>query len=174
MLKVRTKVVDRDKGFKKLAGELGGAGTITLGVQGDEAEKQHQDSELTIGQVAAIHELGLGVPERSWLRVWMDENAQRCRADLAAALQLVIQGSKSRRQALADVGYEWVKKLRENIRSGRIRPALAPSTVAAKGHGIPLLDSGDVMNSITYRLYLNQIKGIRDAGLREAVRKGPQ
>jgi hypothetical protein len=174
MLKVTTSVKDIDKGFKKLAGELGGAGTITLGVQGEEAEKQHQNSELTIGQVAAIHELGLGVPERSWLRTWMDENEQRCRADMGAALQEVIRGRKSRKQALNDVGYKWVAAMRENIRSGRIRPSLAASTVAAKGHNIPLLDSGDVMNSITYRLYLNQIKGIRDAGLREAVRQGPQ
>lgn len=174
MIRVKTKVTDKDMGFKKLAAELSGAGTITLGVQGKEAEETHGDGPLTVGQVAAIHELGIRVPERSWLRSWMDVQETRMMSDMARAYQQVIKGQKSRKAAMADVGYQWVVELRDNIRSGKIRPALAAATVARKGHHTPLLDGGQLMNSITYKLYLNNIKGINDLGLREAVRKGPQ
>ncbi len=92
MVKVTTKVTDRDAGFRKMVGQLGEMGNVTIGVQGKEALEPHPSGDLTVGEVAAIHELGLGVPRRSWLISWFDKFEKRNLAQAAAQLQLVLQG----------------------------------------------------------------------------------
>ncbi len=175
MIRVRTKVTERGPGFSKLAANLGGASEITLGVQGKQAAEAHPNSELSVGQVAAVHELGLGkVPERSWLRSWMDVNAKLMVLEAAKSTQDIISGAASRKVASEKLAEHWVKALRQNIRDGKIKPALAASTKARKGHGIPLLESGAVMNGITGVVKLPALKSIRDAGMRAAVRRGPK
>lgn len=169
-IKVKTKVVDKDNGFKKLAAELGGMGTLTLGVQGKEAEETHPSGKFTVGQLALMHELGVGVPERSWLRVWMDENQQRMLAEVRAGYASVMNGTSTRKKVLSELGYKWVAELRKNIADGRIKPPLAPSTVAKKGHAIPLLETGTLANSITYKLFMKQIKSVKDRAERMVLR----
>ncbi|MEY4507947.1 MAG: hypothetical protein RLZZ450_69 [Pseudomonadota bacterium] len=171
MLKVKTKVKEKGPGFAKLISELAG-GTITIGVQGEEATMQHPNTDLSVGELAAVHELGLGVKERSWLRSWFDQNQARIQAETRAALAQVAVRRVSRKQALEELGYRWTDEIRENIQMGRITPPLAQATIDAKGHDIPLLESGVLMNSITFRLFLSQIKSVADPSLRAALRAG--
>lgn len=174
MMKVKTTLIDRDRGFAKLVQTLGEMGAITIGVQGEESITKHPNSELTVGEIAAIHELGLGVPRRSWLRDWIDKNQDRLMRETNAALQEVIKGRISRNQALIKLGFAWTREVRNQIWDGKITPPLAPSTIAAKGgERRPLLDSGTLANSITYKVFLNQIKSIYDKTQRAAVRNGP-
>lgn len=170
MIKTKVKITDKDNGYKRLAAELGGMGTITLGVQGAEAEKMHP-SGAPVGQIAAAHELGLvpGAPQRSWLRSWMDSNEQRMLAEVQAQYKLVMQGKKTRNKALKELGYKWVEELRQNIDDRGITPPLAASTVKAKGHNIPLLDTGTLRNSITYKVFLKMKKSARDAAERAVL-----
>jgi hypothetical protein len=170
MLKVKVKVTTSGPGFKQMFEDLAG-GSILLGSQGDDADKQHSTFAGTVGELMVMHELGLGVPERSWLRAWIDANQKSCEADMALAMQHILAGRKSRKKALEDIGYKWTQEMRENITSGKVRPAIAASTAAAKGHDIPLLDTTDGVNSISFRLFLRQIKGIADKSVREAVRR---
>ncbi len=172
MAGVKVKVTDRDKGFNKLAAELGGMGTVTLGVQGDDATKPHPNSEWSVGELAYRHELGLGVKERSWLRVWMDTNQQRMLAETRAAYQQVMAGRTTRKKAMAALGYKWVAELRKNIADGNIRPPLAQSTVDRKGHSIPLLETATLANSISYKLFLKQIRSVQSRAEREVLRSG--
>jgi hypothetical protein len=173
MPRVKTTVTEKGPGFAQLIAELAGA-AVTIGVQGKEAEQQHENSELTVGEVAAIHELGLGVPERSWLRKWFDVNQTRIQTETREALTRVAARQVSRKKAMEELGYRWVQEIRDEIVSGRISPALSQSTIDRKGHSIPLYESGDLVNGITFKLFLANIKGIQDAGLRDAVRKGPR
>jgi hypothetical protein len=169
--KSRVKVTERGPGFAKLAADLQ-AGTIDLGVQGKEATMSHPNSTETIGAIAAMHELGLGVPERSFIRSWIDDNEKMLSADAAAALQSVIAGKESRNKAFSRITTKWVNAMRKNIADGNIRPPLAATTIARKGHSVPLLESGTVLNAITGKITLRQAKSIRDPKLRAAVRKG--
>lgn len=173
MIRVKGKVVEKGPGFEKLIAELAG-GALFVGVQGDEAKMTHPNSDLSVGELAAVHELGLGVPERSWLRAWFDENNERIQAQTREALGRVARREVSRKRALEELGYGWVDEIRENIASGRIKPALSEETKRRKGHDIPLLESGTMMNAITFRLFLKQIKGIADPALRAALRAGPK
>lgn len=173
MPRVKTTVTEKGPGFAALIAELAGA-AVTIGVQGKEAEQSHSNSDRTIGELAAIHELGLGVPERSWLRRWFDVNQTRIQQETREALSRVAARKVSRKKAMEELGYKWVEEIRDDIVSGKIRPALSQSTIDAKGHGIPLYESGDFVNAITFKLFLANVKGIKDASLREAARKGPR
>ncbi len=149
--------------------ELAG-GEITLGII-DKAEFPHPSSDLTIGELAAIHELGIGVPERSWLRSWIDGNLTYIQASSAEAWQKIATGQLSRKDALDRLGRDWANQIQENILQGNIMPPLAASTVAKKGHATPLIDTMTLIEAIDYELKLKNIKSIRDSGVREVVRR---
>ena len=177
MARTRVTVTDTDHGYKRLAATLGELGTITLGVQGKEAEEAHPSPtrwggpQLTVGQVAAIHELGLGVKRRSWLGTWLDENQARLLAETADKLAQVLRGTTTRNKALQELGYKWTAELRDRIWEGQIRPRLADTTIAIKGgEWRPLLETGTLMNAITYKVFLPNLKSIKNVAQRAAAR----
>lgn len=163
----RVKITDKDRGFHQLMTSLGEMGSIRVGVQGEEAKQKHPSSDLTVGEIAAIHELGLGVPKRSWLVSWMDANAGRIQSETKSAFGAVMKGKKSRNQALIDLGYAWTKDIRQEISSGKITPALPRPR--PDGSTEPLFDTHTLHNDITYKVFLPQKKSIRDAAQRKAV-----
>jgi hypothetical protein len=168
--KTSVTIKDRDLGFKKLAATLGEMGSITLGVQGKEALEKHPESELTVGEIAAIHELGLGVPKRSWLLSWMDANSARMLREAQTSLALVMKGVISRNKAMAALGFEWTKEIREVVSSGGVTPGLPQPR--PDGTTAPLYDTHTLHNSITYKVFLPAFKSIHDPAQRAAARGG--
>lgn len=163
-------ISDTDPGFRRLIGELGEMGSVTLGVQGKDAEEMY-DNGLTVGQNAAMHELGLGgMKERSWLRAWMDENAPRLYAETKSELVQVLAGNKTRKAALQELGYKWTKEVRARVEAGHVTPPLAQDTIDRKGHAIPLIETTKLVAAITYAVFLPQLKSIRDTAQRVAAR----
>jgi hypothetical protein len=146
-------------------------GSVTLGVQGEEATKAHP-SGMPIGQLAATHELGLGVPRRSWLGSWLEANEARMLEETRAAFAEVMARRTTRNKALQALGYRWTEQLRKHVAEGNVQPPLAASTVARKGHNIPLLDTATMVNAITYKVFLPLLKSIRDVAQRTAARGG--
>ena len=129
--------------------------TIKVGVQGTEAERSH--GSVTIVDIAAIHEFGLGnVPERSWLRAWFDEHEAEGLEKLRKGFQKVIAGSITVETLGTALGTWAVASIQERISAG-ISPDLAETTKAgkaalAKGQTsyIPLIDTGLFRSSITF------------------------
>lgn len=172
MPKVKTsmKVQDTGPGFQQLLADLAGC-EITVGVHGEEGAKKHPDADMTVGEVMAMHELGLGgQKERSWLRKFLDANESRYADRARVAMQRILAGS-SRKKESEKIGYDITDEMRDNIVQGKIEPPLSPTTVAAKGHSTPLLASAAGVNAITFRLKLRQVKSIASASARAAVRK---
>jgi hypothetical protein len=147
---VPLRITDTDRGYKRALAALGPLGGVTLGVQGAKASAPHAGSTVSIGELAAIHELGLGVPERSWLRAWIDENQQMLLEDSKAAMQQVILGKLTKERALNVLGLKWVGAIQQRIADGAVTPALTPATVARKGSSVPLIDTGVLRASITH------------------------
>jgi hypothetical protein len=147
-------------------------GTIVVGVQGNEAQAQHPTAKMTIGELARKHELGIGVPQRSFLAAWFDSNKTRLQAELKDDMQAVLKGKQSRKKVLAARGYKWTEEVRKNIDAdGVVGPSLAPSTIQRKGHHVKLLGlTYTLRNSITYKLFLPQKKSIRNTAQRAAAR----
>lgn len=145
------RLTDVDKGYKRALAALGPLGGLSLGVQGAKASSPHGPGEpISIGELAAIHELGLGVPERSWLRSWIDENQRMIMDDCRRAMQQVILGKLTKEQALNVLGLKWVGAIQQRIADGQVTPALAKETVDRKGSSVPLIDTGVLRASITH------------------------
>jgi hypothetical protein len=167
---MRGSVKDRDNGYRSLLANVGaasGGAGVKVGIQGAEATapKRGDDAgDLDLVTVAAIHEFGLGVPERSWLRAWVDENRTMIEADLRKAAQLVIGGKARLDVTLERVGLKFQAAIQERIVAG-IAPALAPETIARKGSSTPLVDTGQLKSAITY-IVVRSVSGL--AGQRAA------
>lgn len=123
---------------------------IRLGVVGKDAGKAHEGTTMTIAQLAEIHELGLGVPERSFLRAWAEQNEAQIEADLRQAMKRILQGRLTPAQAAQLIGVRFVGQLQQFIADGKVQPPLSPSTVAQKGSSVPLIDTGQLRSAISF------------------------
>lgn len=139
--------------------ELAQLGAVTLGVQGREAGQAHKPDPKakggpspaiqTIGEIAEQHELGLGVPERSWLRAWVDAHEAMIRTDAGKAMRRVLEGKLTREQALEILALKWQGAIQQWIADGRVQPPLSQTTIDRKGSSVPLIDTGQLRSAIT-------------------------
>lgn len=154
------KVRDIDKGFNALMKRLVSAAdptSLTVGIheaEGSEQKKEeHGTSELTLVEIAAIHEFGLAepdIPRRSFITDWADENAERHKGQLRTMAKAVIKGAvESESQALERLGNLYVGEVQKRIAEG-IEPPLAESTIKRKGSSKPLIDTGQLRSAVTY------------------------
>jgi hypothetical protein len=147
-----SRVRDTDRGMRALLARVRGARlTLTVGVHGEEGGASHGHG-LTVGDIATIHEYGLGVPERSFIRAWADgAQAENERALQQAAIRVVKGQVPSAKVALDQVGLAFVGAVQARM-AGGIPPPLAPATVARKGSSTPLIDTGQLRASIRHRV----------------------
>ncbi len=145
------KVVDRDRGYRELMKRLKAAKlSLTVGVHQTEGAEPH--GELTVADIATIHEFGLGnVPERSFLRAWADENVEEIKKDLGGIGIAVVEGKLTAEQGLERFGVLAVGQIQKRIVAG-IEPPLAPATIKRKGSSTPLVDTGQLKSAITYEV----------------------
>lgn len=150
----RVTVVDRDHGlkaFRQRLSELRGAG-VTVGVHEDKGAEAHGESGLTLAEVASIHEFGLGVPERSMVRQFVDENADQIREWQKRAAEAVIAGEVTAEQVLELLGEQILGAMKERILAG-IPPGLSESTKRKRGgDATPLVDTAQMIGAFAYKL----------------------
>lgn len=148
---------DRDQGYKKRLDALRaaaggdsstGRGGVLVGIRGDKAAATHKGSDLDLVTIASFHEFGIGVPERSIIRAWVDEEREKITDLIRRAARAMAAGKVTRAQALELVGAKCVAMVQARIKRG-IAPALSAATVAEKGSDVPLIDSGQLWSSIT-------------------------
>lgn len=146
-------VVVKDKGkaalMKRLAEK---AKAVTVGIHEDVGSAQHPNSDLTIAELGAVHELGLGVPERSFIRAWADETESEQKTALRKIGEAVVKGTvPSLGVGLDRFGVHAVGQVQARIRDG-IDPPLEDATVAAKGSETPLIDEGTLWTSVKHKV----------------------
>lgn len=151
---MRSKFAAKGQGLeklRKLARELSIRPQVKIGVLG--AAVYHGD-ELTNAELAAIHEFGApraGVPERSFLRSTADQKRRQWIDLLTKVLEKAVEGKTTPQVALELVGQKAVADVVAHIRTGAgIPPPLKPATIAAKGSTRPLVDTGRLVQSISY------------------------
>lgn len=138
---------------------------VSIGVLGAKADAMHKDSPgLTVAEIAEKHELGLGVPERSFLRAYVDANETLIRRDLQAAYKQILRGKLSVPQAAALVGMKHAAGVQKYIADGKVKPELSPVTIRRKGSDVPLIDTGQLRSAITH--VVERVLGGRAAVLR--------
>jgi hypothetical protein len=153
-------IKDTDRGYRKLIKRIDGLARrpleVVVGVLGSDAEKPHRspdgESEATIVEIALWHEVGAGVPRRSWLRDWYDEerdqNIRRIRVMARNALKAA---GGDERKALEIFGIKAVASIRRRIKAG-IAPPLSEVTIDRKGSATPLIDKAQFIQSISWEV----------------------
>jgi hypothetical protein len=145
--------------------------TITVGVHGSEGADSHAGasfaadgamvagSALTVADIARFHEFGVspfqlpsgavhpGIPQRSFIRAWFDENQDFIAATLRSQMQQVIAGKLTAETASARIALAFEGSVKQRIARG-IPPPNAPSTIAAKGSSTPLIRYGQLRNAV--------------------------
>lgn len=151
-------VRDTDRGLAKRIASLEGLSrAVTVGVHGDQGGEPAEGGEITLAEVAAIHEFGLGVPERSFLRAFVDEHRTELQAMMRASAQAVAAGKLTSEVALERFGLRVVGMVKKRIVAG-IDPPLAEATKeqkAARTGGpkdTPLILWGQLISSILHEV----------------------
>lgn len=148
------KIIIKDNGYAerlRAIKSLDGRVKSKAGVLGAAANEQHDSkSGLTVGALAAIHEFGLGVPERSFIRAWFDENKKPINDKLQEVAKEVVAGKIDVYQAMDEFG-EWAdQQIQVRVEAG-IAPPLAEETIRRKGgETTPLIDTQKLLKAITH------------------------
>lgn len=150
--KIRDRIVD-----------LGGASTIVrVGVQGVEAAANHQHSRLTVAQIADVQEFGrrivqpkmrriIIIPARSFLRATIDQYREAIARREILAMQGVVYQGWPLSKGLGLLGLYIVGLIQQRI-ANRIAPANRPYTIAKKKSDVPLVDTGQLRSSVTWKI----------------------
>lgn len=117
-----------------------------------------QTGEINNAELLATHEFGTKdgrIPERAPVRSSMAKNQDDYVASHAVNLRKVVRGEMPFDKSLDLLGLRAAADVQQNIRDGDFAP-LAQSTIDRKGSSTPLIDKGELRQSITHE--------VRDAG----------
>lgn len=107
-----------------------------------------------VAMIAAVHEFGApaqGIPERPFLRVAIQKNRLKYVRLNRINLGKMLRGQMTAEQALGQLG-EMVKgDVQVEIRTGDFVP-LKPATIKRKGSTRPLIDTGQMVQSMQWEL----------------------
>lgn len=147
-----TSFKDIDRGYDRIKKQLFRRGTsrLVVGILAPEGQKDR--GGVTNAQLGAIHEFGApraNIPERSFLRRTFDERQAEYERSLRSAIGKVVDRGGSLRLALERLGARAAADVQNTIARG-IPPPNAPRTVAKKGSSTPLIDTGQLRQSISY------------------------
>lgn len=145
---------DKDYGYEELSKRFknGSGHQVKVGILRDSGK--HDGSDLTVAHIAAIHEFGApnaNIPERSFMRATMDEKSSEIAALAKKLMRGVVEGKSSETTALGLLGAFIQSLFRAKINSG-LKPPLKPATISRKGSSKPLIDTGQLINSIDFEV----------------------
>lgn len=140
-------------GLKALEARIREMGKKKVVVGVPSATNGVRDDGLSNATIAAAHEFGVPghIPERSFLRSTLGENKGKATGLLIRELKADISQGDFSGRAFAIVGEKLSGEVKRKIQSG-INPELDPKTVARKRSSKPLIDTGNLLQSITYEV----------------------
>jgi len=125
---------------------------VTVGVHSGAGGAPAGGGGMSVGDVASIHEFGLGNnPERSFVRAFADDKRDEAAKVEARLVASAVKGTNTVDDALEKFGLWLVAAMQKRIRGG-IPPALDPVTIERKGSSTPLIDTGQLVSSITHKV----------------------
>jgi hypothetical protein len=114
-------------------------------------KKRTVHSSLSLAALGAIHEFGTSrIPPRPFLATGVAVGRDRIREVSKAALLGIVRGKRSIAEGLAFVGMAAVASIQKVIADGGYFIALSQQTIDQKGSSKPLIDTGQLRQSITY------------------------
>jgi len=147
-------IEDKDLGMNKIREEFASLGgyEVTVGVHGKDATTYEGNTgePLTTAMVAFFNEFGTeSTPERSFLRSTMIEKEPDYIKLDERLINLIIDGKLDALKANEVLGQQAKKDVQQKIVDIK-EPPNSEKTIAAKGSSNPLIDTGQMRQSIDY------------------------
>lgn len=101
---------------------------------------------ISISEIANIHEFGIGVPQRSFVRKWASLNAEKNRKLASEISQRCIKSRNIRDLYALPAIFKADMQL--FISEKRVSPPLSEETIRRKKSSTPLIDTGQLRSSI--------------------------
>lgn len=156
----RADVNDVDLGWKKIEKELKSfeKSTILVGFQEGSVTKteikgqREKKGGLNMPAIASANEFGTkNIPARPFMRTSFDENLRKITTLIEKQYELIGQGNSTAQKSLDVVGVIMVGFIQQKIRA-IVSPPNSPRTIAIKGSSKPLIDFGQMIQSVTYKV----------------------
>lgn len=143
-----------DKGWKKVQGairDMTGA-TVKVGYPQSKARAHGDKSPIDIATLAGIHEYGTAtIPARPFQAQAFDKNLSKINAMVKKEVSAVIDGDRTIRQSLQNIGVFHKGNIQAIFDGGSFAPN-KPATVKAKGSSKPLIDTGQLRQSVDFEV----------------------
>lgn len=154
---VGVKTTVNDRVWEQLKRKLPGIGSVKVkvGIVGPEAATARGDGGMTNADIWIIHELGApeaGIPARAPLRKTFDAKIDELKGMQLKLSKLLLNGKVDVDRAFNILGAWGAAAIKATIKAG-LEPPNAPSTIARKGSSTPLVDTGQLINSVTWAVY---------------------
>lgn len=127
---------------------------VDVGVLGGEHKPEESGGEpISNIALARIHEYGTPtIPERSFIRSTLFEQKPAIVELIKELKTKIYSGKMTVDKALDIIGLQVQTLIRGKINDGDFQwPPLSPKTIAKKGSDKPLIDTGQLLKSITYK-----------------------
>lgn len=125
---------------------------------GNKKGSGHEPLEMgDIVTVASVHEFGApnkNIPVRSFMRSSYDENREEINRVIEKSYDGILAGKETVYWSLQKIGVWFTAKVQKKIRDLR-EPPNAPSTIARKGSSNPLIDTGQMIQSVQHEVVIN-------------------
>lgn len=125
---------------------------LLVGVPQEKTEREGNSEPITNAELMFIHTNGSpvrNIPKRPTIEPTIEENKERISEMFKKAVNKVLANKGDGRADLEKIGLWTVNKIKAKFGSDELVPN-APSTIAQKGDNNPLIDTGQLRNSITY------------------------
>lgn len=164
MAAAKVKIEDKDYGWQNIQKHLKSLekSYVLIGFQeGEVTKKQEKDGRTkeagkSMAQIAADNEFGTSlIPSRSFMRTSFDENKEKIEALVKRQYNQIVLGKKSAKNALQTVGLGVVGMIQRKIRQ-ITSPPNSPYTIAIKGSSKPLIDFGQMIQSVREKVVMNE------------------
>lgn len=135
---------------------------VKVGVLANGKGREKNEDGITMLELAAIHEFGspkAGIPERSFIRRTMRDKRDELGRVCANVAKKYIFGEVTLERGLNQLGAIAAGMIKSTVTSGaHIPPPNAASTIKAKGSDRPLVDTGRMIGSVTWKVWMGRAR----------------
>ena len=124
---------------------------VKAGILAKDGSNNHSEG-ITVFQIGMIHEFGApekNIPRRSFIRVPIENNIKEITKLIENNHKLVSENSMSAKVALDRIGLKAQNTIKKSFRDNDWK-ANSRATVKRKGSSRPLIDTGQLIGSISY------------------------
>lgn len=124
---------------------------VKAGILAKDGSQNHGEG-ITVFKIGMIHEFGVpekNIPRRSFIRAPIENNIKEITKLIEHNHKLVSENSISAEVALSRIGIKAQNTIKESFRNNDWKP-LKRATIKRKGSSKPLIDTGQLIGSISY------------------------